>query len=278
MFISPMLLHKTDEPFDHDDYITELKMDGFRLTYSYIEDKKLYTRHNTDITNRFPELLNLNIPTGTVLDGEVIITDSSGKPDFEAVMSRFSMFNSDKVKYLAKHEPVSLVVFDVLYHKGEKVIHLPLYKRKEILDEIISVNTPILSKVMSIESNGTTLFELIKEQNLEGIVLKKKDSTYEIGKRSHSWLKVINYQYANVFVNGYRKDKFGWLLSYGDGNYAGIMELGVPKEERNKVYRMAKNGENDKFVFIEPISCNVKYRNITKTGLLRLPSLVSMNV
>jgi DNA ligase 1 len=92
MFISPMLLHKIDEPFDHDDYVSELKMDGFRLIYSYIEDKKLFTRNKTDVTNRFPELFNLNIPKGTVLDGEVVITDSFGKPDFEAVMSRFSVF------------------------------------------------------------------------------------------------------------------------------------------------------------------------------------------
>jgi DNA ligase 1 len=276
MFISPMLLHKTDTPFDHDDYVSELKMDGFRLIYSNIEDKKLYTRHNTDITTRFPELLNLDIPTGTVLDGEVVVTDSTGKPDFEAVMSRFSVFNSDKVKYLAKHEPVSFVVFDVLYHKGEKVTHLPLYKRKEILDEIIPFNTPILSKVMSIEGSGTALFELIKEQNLEGIVLKRKDSTYEIGKRSYSWLKVINYQYRNVMVNGYRKDKFGWLLSYEDDKYAGIMELGVPKEIRNEIYQLSKIDENDDFVFIQPVSCNVKYRNITKAGLLRLPSYISI--
>jgi DNA ligase 1 len=161
MFISPMLLHKTDEPFDHDDYVSELKMDGFRLIYSNIEGKRLYTRHNTDITTRFPELLNLDIPKGTVLDGEVVIKDSSGKPDSEAVMSRFSVFNSDKVRYLAIHEPVSFVVFDVLYQKGEKVTHLPLYNRKGILNEVIPDNTPILSKVMSIDSNGSTLFNLV---------------------------------------------------------------------------------------------------------------------
>ncbi len=183
-----MLLHKTDQPFNDDDYVSEPKMDRFRLIYSYIEDKKLYTRHKTDVTNRFPELINLNIPKGTVLDVEMVITDTSGKPDFEAVMSRFSMFNSEKVKLLTKQNPVSFVAFDVLYYKGEKVTQLPLYKRKEILDAIIPVNTPLLTKVMSIAGNGITLFNLIKEQNLEGIVLKKKESTYEIGKRSYSWL------------------------------------------------------------------------------------------
>lgn len=183
----------------------------------------------------------MNIPKGTVLDGEVVITDATGKPDFEAVMSRFSVFNSDKVKLLSKQEPVSFVVFDVLYHKGEKVTHLRLYERKGILDTIIPINTPILSKIMSIDSNGIPLFELIKEQNLEGIVLKKKDSTYEIRKRSYSWLKVINYQYANVNVIGYRKGKFGWQLSYEDGRHAGVMELGVPKEEKKRIYQMSNN-------------------------------------
>jgi DNA ligase-1 len=92
-----------------------------------------------------------------------VITDAAGKPDFEAVMGRFSVFNSEKVKLLAKLEPVSFVVFDVLYHKGGKVTHLPLHQRKEILNTIIPVNTPLLSKVMSIDGNGTALFNLIKE-------------------------------------------------------------------------------------------------------------------
>jgi DNA ligase 1 len=219
----------------------------------------------------------LDLSKETLLDGEVVDTDSSSKLDFDAVMSRFSVFNSDKVNYLAKHEPVSFVVFDMLYHRGMNVTHLPLYERKEILDTLIPVNTPVLSEVMSIESKGPTLFELIEEQNLEGIVLNKKDSIYEIGKQSNSWLKVINFQYANVFVNGYRKGDFGWLLSYEDGKYAGIMGLGVPSEARNKVYQKSKKDENDKFVFIEPISCYVKYRNITKADLLRISSYISMN-
>ncbi|MCM3724600.1 hypothetical protein M3226_02645 [Neobacillus cucumis] len=69
MFISPMLLHKIDKPLDSNDYVSEPKMDGFRLIFSNIEEKKLYTRHKTDVTTRFPELLNLDIPKGTVLDG-----------------------------------------------------------------------------------------------------------------------------------------------------------------------------------------------------------------
>src|SRR5213595_1466909 len=85
-----MLLQKIDHPFDDDSYITELKLDGIRLILSKFDHKvKLYTRHNNEVTSKFAELLTIDIPNGTVLDGEIIVSDSTGKPDFEAMMSRF---------------------------------------------------------------------------------------------------------------------------------------------------------------------------------------------
>ncbi len=85
-----MLLQKIDHPFDDDNYITELKLDGFRTIWTKFDNKvKIYTRHNNKITSKFPELINLPIPDGTILDGEIIVTDNQGKPDFEAVMERF---------------------------------------------------------------------------------------------------------------------------------------------------------------------------------------------
>lgn len=82
-----MLLHKIDHPFDDNEYITELKLDGIRLILSKFNNNiKLYTRHNNEVTFMFPELLDLDIPDGTVLDGEIIVTDAHGKPDFEAII------------------------------------------------------------------------------------------------------------------------------------------------------------------------------------------------
>ena len=66
MFISPMLLHKTEQPFEDDNFITEL--DGIRLILSKFDDRiKLYTRHNNEVTKKFPELLQLDIEDGTIL-------------------------------------------------------------------------------------------------------------------------------------------------------------------------------------------------------------------
>ncbi|MEH7374936.1 ATP-dependent DNA ligase [Neobacillus drentensis] len=270
MFVKPMLLHKSDQPFDDSDYITELKLDGLRLIYSVDQAGKvrLYSRHNNEITSKFPELHNINIPPGTVLDGELIVPDSAGKPDFEAMMSRF-MSSKDK-------SPVSFVVFDVIQHEGDRITKLPLLERKEILAELVPNDSVLIAKSQFIEGHGEAYFDAIKAQGLEGIVLKRKGSRYESGKRSHSWLKVINYQYADVFVVGYRKQPkdFGWLLTDADGRYMGVMELGVPAREKAKVYRAPVIKESDDFAYINPIGLRVKYRNLTKAGMLRLPSFV----
>lgn len=270
MFISPMLLHKVDQPFDDKSYITELKLDGFRCIWTKFDDKvKIYTRHNNEITYLFPELVPLNIPNGTVLDGEIIVTDEMGKPDFEAVMERFR----SKKSFLS----ISYTVFDVIYYNGNKIVNLPLLDRKEILEMLIPADTLLLNKVKWIEGFGIQYFDLVKQNDLEGIVLKRADSPYQINKRSKDWLKVINYLHDEVFISGLRKEEFGLLLSFKDGSYAGLMEF-VPSDSRKEFYKQYKDHvveENDKYILLDKkIKCKVKYRNLTKKGLLRIPSFV----
>ncbi|MEY2195755.1 ATP-dependent DNA ligase [Neobacillus sp. BF23-41] len=270
MFVSPMLLQKVDKPFDDESYITELKLDGIRLILSKIDSKvRLYTRHNNDVTAKFPELLTIDIPDSTVLDGEILVTDQTGKPDFEAMMSRFM-----SKRNVIENGTLSYVVFDVIQYKGKSVTRLPLIDRKQLLEEIISQDTSLIAKVKYIEGHGSAYFDLVQKQGLEGIVLKRKDSRYEVGKRSQAWLKVINYQYEDVCITGLRKGEFGLLLSFLDGKPAGLMEF-MPPAERKSLYQQQRIvSEDEKFNFIEPFKCRVKYRNLTKTGLLRIPSFV----
>jgi len=270
MFISPMLLHKSELPFNDDSFITELKLDGFRTIWTKFENKvKIYTRHNNEITSLFPELVNLPLPNGTVLDGEIIVTDNQGRPDFEAVMERFKSRKSG--------HNISFSVFDIIYFNGEKITNFPLIERKEILEEVIPEDTPLLNKVKWIEGSGVQYFELIKQHDLEGIVQKKANSKYQINKRSHDWLKVINYKYDNVYISGLRKDEFGLLLNFENGKYAGLMEFVTPqgRKEFYKQYRDFIVEENDKYIYLNPqLKAKVKYRNLTKNGLLRIPSFV----
>ncbi|MGG3466780.1 ATP-dependent DNA ligase [Neobacillus pocheonensis] len=270
MFVSPMLLQKVDKPLDDDSYITELKLDGIRLILSKFDNKvKLYTRHNNEVNANFPELLSIDIPNGTVLDGEIIVADQDGKPDFEAMMARFQ-----SKRNMLENCSLCYVVFDVIQYKGESVSRLPLMGRKRLLGEIITQDTSLVAKVKYIEGHGSAYFDLVRQQGLEGIVLKRKDSRYEVGKRSKSWLKVINYQYDDVLITGLRKSQFGLLLSFLDGKPAGMMEF-MSMSERKYLYQQQQViSENEKFVFIEPIKCRVKYRNLTKAGFLRISSFV----
>ncbi|PTX47237.1 ATP dependent DNA ligase-like protein [Melghirimyces profundicolus] len=104
-------------------------MDGFRLLLSTMDGVKAYTRHGNEVSSRFPELLHPPIPGGTVLDGELTVTDSQGRPDFERVMKRLKTRDPMKVKRLARSLPVQYVVFDILMHRGETVMDRSLMER-----------------------------------------------------------------------------------------------------------------------------------------------------
>lgn len=202
-----------------------------------------------------------------------MVTDSQGKPDFEAMMGRFqSNHSSQKVQYC---------VYDVIYHEGIKVTNLPLIERKTLLESFLPQSETV-SLVHWIYGNGEAYFNLTKQHDLEGIVLKKANSKYQTNKRSHDWLKVINYQYTDAVITGIRKDEFGLLLGIEEGDRikpAGLMEFMSLEAKKRfyKEYRSLIVNENDKFVYLDPkLKCRVKFRNYTKAGLLRIPSLLNI--
>jgi DNA ligase-1 len=261
-----MLLHQIDKPFNNDEYITELKFDGMRLILSHFDSTKLYTRHHNEATTIFPELQQLSLPYGTILDGEVIVPDENGKADFESLMQRF---HSNK----SIHQ-ILYCVFDILYYKSVSVMHLPLLERKELIHDLFPSNIDNLIIVPYIQGDAVQYFQATQNNALEGCVMKYSESIYSPDTRSKHWLKVINYHYTNVFINGFRKNKFGLFLSFKNGGSAGLMEF-MPPKERAAFFKIAKQlitYEDDKMVYIDKlIQCKVKYRNLTSSGKLRIP-------
>ncbi|WP_281257624.1 hypothetical protein [Planifilum fimeticola] len=269
-----MLVQKAERPFDNEGIIAEPKMDGFRLILSTIDGMKAYTRHGNEVSARFPELKQFSIPKGTVLDGELIVTDDHGRSDFEWVMKRLQARNPKKIERLVRELPVQYVVFDILYHRGKSVVDLPLVERKALLDEVVKEND-VLARIRFIEGGATGLFQATGDAGLEGIVIKRKDAPYQPGKRSWSWQKVIHWKEAEVVITGYRKDEPGWLISVEEDGLrpGGIMELGMGPTERKAFYLVAqsiKTHEDRRFVYLEPrIRCRVKYKKRTHAGFLR---------
>ncbi|CAI6022939.1 Multifunctional non-homologous end joining DNA repair protein LigD [Paenibacillus sp. JJ-100] len=278
MFISPMLLETAPGPFSHSNYIFEPKVDGHRLIYSQQSGSvRLYTRHNNDCTQQYPEL-QLPFDADIILDGEVACTDPmTSINDFEGVMSRFSTRQANKIAQLTKTLPATFAIFDILHYKGQDLRKLSLTERKAILHSLVLPSSSF-GIVPHIEGAGEALYEQIEAMGMEGVVGKRKDSKY-VSRRSKDWVKVINWSYADVFITGYKKAEFGWLAAVPDSSGklrpAGIIEHGANQKHKQAfrgVCQQLVTGEDKNHVYLQPrIQVRVRMRNWTKSGLLRTP-------
>lgn len=196
-------------------------------------------------------------------------------------MTRFQARRSDSIQRLTGQLPVTFVVFDILYYKGQDLRGMSLLQRKEILATASLPANGNITVCPFIEAAGKALYADICARSMEGIVCKRKDSKY-VSRRSTSWQKVINWTYVDVWISGYRKDEFGWLVSVEDGvgrlRPAGIIEYGPNMDHKRVFYRSAKTlitGEDRRNVYLHPaIRAKVKTRNWTKAGMLRDPVFV----
>lgn len=152
MFIEPMLLHASD-PFSAPDWIFEPKMDGVRIILCQTKNEvKIYTRHHTEVTSRYPELTNLPFNEDIVLDGEIICYDpDTGKVDFVRCMERFLTKRPEKMKRLA----INYVVFDMLSFNG---IFATYHYMKERIDYTLSWRTRTSLRKFVISKNRVRIF------------------------------------------------------------------------------------------------------------------------
>ena len=287
--ISPMLLNEVKEPFDDADYIYELKLDGIRCV-AYIEPKSitLQNKRFKDLTHIYPELSDICkcVKKRVILDGElVVLTD--GKPDFYALQKRSLMSDKFKISLAAKKNPVQFVAYDILYHDGKDLTDQPLMQRKEKLSSVVTERYN-LSVSRWIEMNGIAFFELAKKENLEGIVAKKKDGLYHIGKRTSDWIKIKVMQDEDLLVLGYQPDDDGkvkdLILGYydesGELKCRGKVYLGVSKAEQKIIADFAnkntvKRPWFDKYknvVWLKPqLVGTAHFMHETESGGMRQP-------
>ncbi len=244
-----MLLNEVKEPFDDENYIYELKLDGIRCV-AYIEPKSvtLQNKRYKDVTDIYPELSEIRkcVKKRVILDGElVVLTD--GKPDFYALQRRSLMTDSFRKSLAAKKNPVQFVAYDVLYYNETDLTDKSLMERKEILSKAVTEGHN-LSVSRWIEKNGVAFFELAKKENLEGIVAKKMDGLYFIGKRTSEWIKIKVMQDEDLLVLGFQPDENGkvkdLILGYydetGELKCRGKVYLGVSKAEQKIIAEFAK--------------------------------------
>lgn len=199
--VQPVLVR---EPFDSPEYTFQVKWDGIRLL-SFVEqgEVRLHNRRLRDRSGFYPELLvlpQLLQADEVVLDGEVIVLGTKG-PSFPAVLRREQVTTKERALALAKERPICYMVFDLLYVGGESLLSRSLTERQQCLQEVLAVN-PVVQIVEDFPS-GRALFAAVKKAGLEGIVAKKKLSSYVPGTKSRAWQKIKVRQRQLCVVGGY---------------------------------------------------------------------------
>ena len=251
-YIKPMLLSTQDQVNSDEEWLYEPKYDGIRLL---VGNRHSYTRHGTITTSRLPELIFGG--DEVLLDGELIAPGEQSPDDFSGAMSRFSG---------NKEQPISFMAFDVISYHQEAVTHWPIEERKGLLTEVISViDSQYINLVPYVLGEGEQLFDVIKENKMEGIIAKRVGSLYLSGERSDDWRKIINWSYHDVIVSKVTHGPLTAQLQSIEGEYLGSVVIGFTKEIRQLLKLMTS-----------PFPATVKSRGWTSGGKLRLPQIVEI--
>ncbi|MDR3665538.1 MAG: RNA ligase family protein, partial [Ignavibacteriaceae bacterium] len=177
--IKPMLIGEIQEAFDNPDYIYELKLDGERcIAYLDKDSTDLRNKRNIKMLAKVPELSNIHkqVNCRCILDGELIVI-KGGKPNFFEIQRRSLMSNSFKIQLASSKLPATFTAFDILYYDDHEVTELPLIKRKALLNKVLIENERIaISRY--IDEQGVQFYQLAEQNQLEGIVAKRKESKY----------------------------------------------------------------------------------------------------
>ncbi len=226
-----VMLAKPGKPFSDPDWVYEIKYDGYRLLAAREDGEGvLISRNGHNLTETFPEIADAvkHLPfEHVILDGEVIVNDKMGRPSFALLQKRGHLTRRTSILRAAAELPALFQAFDLLALNDYDLRHLPLLKRKELLEQVLPTTGPI-RYTEHIPEHGEAMFEEVNRMRLEGVVAKKADSLY-YGRRSEHWRKIPAIRTDDFVVIGYTDPK---------GNIPGFGALHVAQydADENLVY------------------------------------------
>jgi bifunctional non-homologous end joining protein LigD len=259
--IHPMLAESIDEPFDGEDWLFEIKWDGYRAV-AFIENGKvrLVSRNQNDLTPRYPELKDLPqfIKAKTaILDGEVVALDEQGRASFSLMQQRTGFRPGGRRGAANADVPVLYYAFDLLYLDGYDWRRVPLEERKQKLAEVLTAGDA-LRYSDHYEQQGKALFKIAQQKGLEGILAKKRLSFYE-ERRTRDWLKIKIRRRLECVVGGYtepegRRAHFGSLVlglydNKGRLIHVGQAGSGFDQKSLDEIWKVLKELETKKNPF-----------------------------
>ncbi|NLB52488.1 MAG: DNA ligase D [Syntrophomonadaceae bacterium] len=274
-----------------ENWIYELKYDGYRVI-AFVEGNRarLMTRNGNDYTARFQpvssSLIDWAAGRAMVLDGEMTVTDASGKTDFQALQNYMKNPQAQNLTF---------IVFDLLALDGTDLRNRPLSNRKEILEALMKDSPKNLWYSRHVRGKGSESFAVACEMGMEGIVGKKSNSIYS-GTRNGDWIKLKCDKRQEFIIGGYAlSDKrtsgisslFLGVYEGKDLIYAGRAGTGLSEsriqelEEKFKAitrtaspFKLApKPRSNEKVTWLAPkLVAEIKFAEWTEDNLLRQAS------
>jgi bifunctional non-homologous end joining protein LigD len=296
--LKPMLAVAGTLPQDDDKWAYEVKWDGVRALVAVEGGRiSLTSRNGNDVTSHYPELRGLGLQLGSrpaLLDGEIVAFNPDGRTDFGMLQARMHVAKPGAA--LQRSTPVQLLLFDVLHLEGQSLLDRTYDERREAL-ESLDLQGEHWSVPPAFRGGGQAVLDATRAQGLEGILAKRRDATYQPGRRSDCWTKVKHIRRTSAVVAGWkpgeggRSGRIGSLLLGVHGpdglEYAGHVGTGFtaatlktlgdllePLRRADSPFATAVPRMYAKdAVWVEPrLVAEIDYTEWTKDGRLRHPS------
>ena len=291
-------------PPDDDRYAFEIKWDGMRAV-SFVEDGtvRLQSANLRDATASYPELARFAegvAAARAVLDGEIVAFDENAAPSFGLLQQRMHVASPVEAARRAAQVPVVYQVFDVIHADGRDTTGLSYVERRGLLRDLVTDGACWRVPDHHV-GDGPAMLEASKRQGLEGLIAKRLDSLYEIGRRSTLWRKVKNRRAQELVIGGWlpgeggRSGRLGALLvGYYEGDrlrFAGRVGTGFTDRELARLGRLLGELATDESPFDEPpprpvvrlarwvrpeLVAQVQFGEWTSEGILRHPSYLGL--
>jgi DNA ligase D-like protein (predicted ligase) len=233
-FVPPMAARVVSRLPEGDDWMYEVKFDGYRaLLLKEGRDVRIRSRNNKDLTHAYPSVASAAKKLDAdraIVDGEIVALDAGGRPSFQALQHR------------AAHRGHTIVfyAFDLLHLDGADLTALPLVQRRARLPRVLDRSGVLLS----IELPGTArdVVEAVTRLGLEGVIAKRKTSPYTPGDRNNAWVKLKLDRQQEFVIGGYRPGPNGIdaiiVGYYDDGvlRFAAKVRAGFTPHVRREVF------------------------------------------
>jgi DNA ligase D-like protein (predicted ligase) len=196
-FIEPMLLLATNSlPDNRENWIYQLKLDGYRaVAFQSDGQLSLRSRNDNDFSLRYPSVTKAlaKLPDNTVIDGEVVALGPDGRPSFNLLQNHGST-----------HPDLFYYVFDIMVLAGRNVQSESLQARLSLLESrVLTKLAEPVRPCVELDSDLPTLISAVRDQGMEGLVAKRRDSLYEAGERTGAWQKMRINRGQELVIGGY---------------------------------------------------------------------------